>query len=73
MRVKVIAPIEIQELDKEGNLDLPDGSRVRDVLKLMNMNPVRLLPVSVNGKQVSSSHRLEDSDVMVLIFPISGG
>ena len=73
MKIKVVAPAEIQELDDEGNLDLPDGSRVRDVLKLMGISPARLLPVSVNGKQVSRSHLLRDGDVVVLIFPLSGG
>jgi len=73
MKIKVIAPVEIQELDKEGELDLPDGSRVRDVFKLMGLNPARLLPASVNGKQVSRSHLLRDGDVVVLIFPLSGG
>ena len=73
MKIKVVAPVEIQELDDEGNLDLPDGSCVRDVLKLMGINPARLLPVSVNGKQVSRSHLLRDGDVVVLIFPLSGG
>ena len=73
MKIKVVAPVEIQKLDDEGNLDMPDGSCVRDVLKLMGINPARLLPVSVNGKQVSRSHLLRDSDVVVLIFPLSGG
>ena len=73
MKVKVVAPVEIQKLDEEGNLDLPDGSRVRDVLKLLRMNPARLLPVSVNGKQVSKSQELKDGDVVVFIFPLSGG
>jgi len=73
MNVKVIAPVEIQGLDTDGNLELPDGSRVRDILKLLRLNPARLLPVSVNGEQVSKSHQLKDGDVVVLIFPISGG
>jgi sulfur carrier protein ThiS len=73
MKVKVVAPVEIQELDKEENLDLPDGSRVRDVLIILKMNPARLIPVSVNGKQVSGSHCLKDGDIVVLVFPLSGG
>lgn len=73
MKVKVVTPVEIRELDDEGNLDLPDGSRVRDVLKLLRLNPARLLPVSVNGKQKSGSHRLKDGDIVVFIFPLSGG
>jgi len=73
MKVKVIAPVEIRELDNEGYIDLLEGSRVRDVLKLLKINPVRLLPVSVNGRQVSRFQELKDGDVVVLIFPLSGG
>jgi len=73
MKVKVIAPVEIQELDTDGNLELSDGSRVRDILKLLRLNPARLLPVSVNGEQAPRSHPLKDGDVVVLIFPLSGG
>lgn len=73
MIVKVIAPVEIKELDGDGNLELSEGSRVRDILKLLKINPARLLPVSVNGEQASRSQLLNDGDVVVLIFPISGG
>jgi len=73
MKVKVVAPVEIQELDNEENLDLPEGSCVRDVLKLLKLNPARLLPVSVNGRQVSGFQELKDGDVVVLVFPLSGG
>ena len=73
MRIKVVSPVEIRELDGEGNLELSEGSRVRDVLKLLKLNPARLLPVSVNGEQVKRSQRLEDGDVVVIIYPLSGG
>lgn len=73
MKVNVIAPVEIQGLDADGNLHIPDGSRVRDVLKLLRLNPARLLPVSVNGEQAPRSQLLKNGDVVVLIFPLSGG
>ena len=73
MRIKVVAPAEIRELDTDGYLNLPEGSRVRDVLKLLKLHPARLLPVSVNGEQVKRSQHLEDGDVVVIIYPLSGG
>lgn len=73
MKIKVVSPVEIRELDEGGNLEIPDGSRVRDVLKLLKLHPARLLPVSVNGEQVTGSHLLKDGDLVVLIFPLSGG
>ena len=73
MRIKVVSPVAIHELDENGSLEIPDGSRVRDVLKLLKMSPARLLPVSVNGIQVKRSHPLSEGDVLVLIYPLSGG
>lgn len=73
MKIKVVAPVYIPGTDEDGNLDVPEGSRVRDVLKLLSLNPARLLPASVNGVQVSRSRQLQEGDMLVLIFPISGG
>lgn len=73
MRIKVVAPVEIRELDSAGYLDLPENSRVRDVLKLLKLHPARLLPVSVNGEQVKRSHPLREGDILVIIYPLSGG
>ena len=73
MRIKVVSPVTIRELDSEGYLELPGDSRVRDVLKMLKLNPARLLPVSVNGVQVKRSHRLREGDILVIIYPLGGG
>ena len=56
MKIKVVSPVDIRGLDPSGNLDIPEGSRVRDVLKLLGRNPARFLPVSVKGtsKKITS-------------------
>ena len=58
----------------DGSLEVPDGTRVRDVLRRAHA-PLytAVLPVSVNGQQVSRSQRLKDGDVLIVITPISGG
>jgi molybdopterin converting factor small subunit len=73
MKVKVIAPFHIKGLDAEDCLDLKDGSRVRDVLRGRNLLPGHLLPVFVNGQQAKKSQLLKDGDIVVFIYPISGG
>lgn len=73
MKVKVIAPFPIEGLDAEECLELKAGSRVRNVLKGRNLLPGFLLPVFVNGKQARKSQVLKDGDVIVFVFPISGG
>jgi len=73
MKVKVIAPFSIRGLDKEDWLEVREGSRVRDVLKGTGLNPARLLPVFVNGQQVKKSHILKEGDIIVFLYPLSGG
>jgi len=75
MKIKVIAPFEIPGLDREDRLEVPEGTRVRDVLK---RSPslhgfLRVLPVMVNGKQVKAAHVLKDGDILVIVVPVSGG
>jgi len=73
MKVKVIAPFPIQGLDREDCLEMREGSRVKDVLKGSGLNLARLLPVFVNGQQVKKSHILKEGDIIVFLYPLSGG
>ena len=74
MKVKVVAPFEIPDQADDGSLEMPEGSRVRDIFRRARP-PVytKLLPVSVNGMQVSRSQNLKEGDLVVIITPISGG
>ena len=75
MKVKIIAPFDVPGLDQDDCLEVPPGATVRGVLG--RFGPARgyvwLLPVSVNGVMVRKSHRLQDGDVIVFVFPLSGG
>ena len=75
MKVRVIAPFEINGLDAGSLLDVPTGTRVRDILKRSRSiaRNLMILPLMVNGKQVKESHILNDGDTLVVVFPISGG
>ncbi len=75
MKVRVVAPFEIGGLDRDGMLEIPSGTKVRDILKRSNSihRYLSVLPVMVNGKQVKATHILKDGDTLVVIFPISGG
>ena len=73
MKVKVIAPVDITCLDGEGCLEIPSGSRVRDVIRKTGFRWGMILPVSVNGQQVGRSHILKEGDIIVFVFPMSGG
>ena len=77
MRVKIIPPpgSDRSALDARSWCDLPAGSTVRDVLRLISCPPfkAKLLLVSVNGERRPLSCELHDGDVVGFFFPVSGG
>ena len=73
MKVKVIAPFPVRGLDQDDCLEMSEGSRVKDLLKGSGLIPARLLPVFVNGEQARKSRILKDGDIIVFLYPLSGG
>jgi sulfur carrier protein ThiS len=75
MKVKVIAPFEIRGRDADDILEIDEGSSIRDVLHRSKGMPgvPALLPAMVNGEPVKHSHILKDGDILVIVFPFSGG
>ena len=77
MRVKVLPPhgCDRSTLDERSWAELPEGSTVKDVLRLVRCSPLKakLLLVSVNGVRSSLDRELREGDVVGFFFPISGG
>ena len=77
MRVKILPPhgSDRSSLDERSWTDLPEGSTVRDALKLIRCSPLRakLLLVSVNGERSPLDRTLREGDVVGFFFPVSGG
>ena len=77
MRVKIFPPrgCDRSALDSKSWAELPEGSTVGDVLKLIKCNPIKakLLLVSVNGERAKFSRVLHDGDVVGFFSPVSGG
>lgn len=77
MRVKVIPPAgsDRSALDERSWIDIPEGSTVGDVLKIIKCNPVKakLLMVSVNGERSSLKQELRDGDVVGFFSLVTGG
>ena len=77
IRVKVLPPhgCDRSMLDQRSWMELPDGSRVRDVLRIIRFGPLKskLLLISVNGERSSLSRVLQDGDVVGFFIPVSGG
>lgn len=77
MKVKIFPPLgcDRSALDRKSWAELPEGSTVGDVLKLIKCNPIKakLLLVSVNGERAKLSCVLHDGDVVGFFSPVSGG
>ena len=77
MRVKIFPPLgcDRSALDAKSWAEMPEGSTVADVLKLIKCGPVKakLLLVSVNGERAKFSKELCDGDVVGFFSPVSGG
>ena len=77
MKVKVIPPMgcDRSSLDERSWIELPEGSTVRDVLRIIKCNPLKakLLLVSVNGERAELRRVLHDGDVVGFFALVSGG
>lgn len=62
-------------LDERSWAEIPEGSTVGDVLKIVKCSPAkaRLLLVSVNGERAKLSRELHDGDVVGFFSLVSGG
>ena len=77
MRVKILPPhgSDRSALDERSWAELPEGSCVRDALRLVRCGPLkaRLLLVSVNGERSPLDRELHEGDVLGFFFPVAGG
>ncbi len=75
MRVRVVAPFALAGQAADGCVEMPEGARVRDLLRLAVRPPIysRLLPVTVNGEAAGRAQRLHADDLVVFIMLLSGG
>ncbi len=74
IRVKVVAPFAIREIDKSGEIELPDQITVGQLRKRLRAPLFAYaLPVMVNGKQAGARQRLQQGDLVIFLMPLSGG
>jgi len=77
VKVRVFAPLfgSDERLDREGFLELPEGSRLDDVYRALKIPfPLKSLPLCLlNYKRARSSTPLAEGDVVSFISFISGG
>ena len=77
MRVKILPPhgSDRSGLDERSWAELPEGSTLRDALKLVHCSPLKakFLLISVNGERSPLDRELQEGDIVGFFFPVSGG
>ena len=77
MRVKILPPhgSDRDALDERSWAELPEGSTLRDALKLVHCSPLKakLLLISVNGERSPLDRELQEGDIVGFFVPVSGG
>ena len=53
--------------------NLPEESRVLDVIEPLNIKPEEIAICLVNGRNVNEKHFLKDGDTLALFPPVGGG
>ena len=73
IRVKLMGVLKAKE--PQGNrLDLPDGSTVGEVLKMLDIPDQKVHTFSVNGSfDRDRQRKLESEDELMVLAPVGGG
>lgn len=53
--------------------DLPEESRVLDVLQALNITPEEVAICLINGRDVNEQQVIKDGDTIALFPPVGGG
>lgn len=59
--------------EKKQSMDLKEGSKVADILDILNINVEELGILLINGRDGSVNSVLKESDVVALFPPVGGG
>jgi molybdopterin converting factor subunit 1 len=74
IRVRLFAALRERAGMSENAIELPEGSRGRDVWELLELGPEPSgLAYAVNRQYVDRDHELSDGDELAIIPPVSGG
>ena len=59
--------------EKKYFLDVPEGSRILDILNTLNIEAEEVSILLLNGRDGDAMRTLEDSDVVAVFPPVGGG
>ena len=61
------------DLSSDGDLEIPEGSKVCDVLEQLKVPPGLKKLIIVNGHHKTPHHILKPGDLLVFFPPLEGG
>lgn len=70
--IKLFATFRDQRFKVEVK-EVPEGSRVEDILRSLGITPEEVAICLVNGRDAKEQHSLEDGDIIALFPPVGGG
>ncbi len=62
----------IERKNENALLEMKEGTSIKDLLALLEINPVTIIPVK-NGEVVIEDAKLKDKDTIKLMSVVSGG
>ena len=69
---RIIINVFVDKNNKNSKFELNDSSKVADLLKELNINPVTVI-VSRNNELILEDEKLDDNDEIKILSVISGG
>jgi len=65
----------LNDYDHDVGIDLqvPEGIRLRKVVRKIGLNQTNSMALFINGKQVGLSEKLNDGDIVFCMKPLAGG
>ena len=54
-------------------LEIPDGSKIEDLIRILNLPASKLGMVAVDGRLIKAGHRLNNGAAVRIFQPIFGG
>lgn len=67
------ADLKDYDRDEGLNINIPRGTRLKKVIKMIGLPNRRLLAYFINGEQVELGRKLEDGDDISCLKPAAGG
>jgi len=71
--VRLIGPVAIKLGFNEKELEVPEGTKLEGLFRLLKVEPVLPMIITRNGKSIEPEDKLQNGDRIVIAHAYSGG